>query len=188
MIEAKRALPYAECESAIVLHIVSALPLPPVLFDIENLASSHRLAGPEWLCRFPGVLTFAFPADVNVYEFLVGVYMRYVQNIARQGIYISAADLLLTAESHLCCAGLDRVMYACWDYLLQVPAACPAEDKLLTLACTFLSRCGYTDLFSGKFWPYIQVFMQGRFMSSVMVVNGINCIWRDIQRSMYEDK
>lgn len=188
LIEAARALPYAERESGIVLHIASALPLPLVLSDIENLASSHRLAGPEWLCRFLGVLTTAFPADVNVYEFLVGVYMCYVQNIARQGIYLSAADPFLTAESHPYSAGLDRVMYACCDYLLRVPAACLAEDKLITLACTFLSRCGDTDLFARKFWPYMQLFMQGRFMSSVMVVNGINCIWRDVQRRMYEDK
>jgi len=188
LIEAARALPYAERESGIVLHIASSLPLPLVLSDIENLASSHGLAGPEWLCRFLGILTTAFPTDVNVYEFLVGVYMRYVQNIARQGIYLSTADPFLTAESHPFSAGLDRVMYACCDYLLRVPAACPAEDKLITLACTFLSRCGDTDLFVSKFWPYMQLFMQGRFMSSMVVVNGINCIWRDVQRRLYEDK
>lgn len=188
LIEAARALPYSERESGIVLHIASALPLPLVLSDIENLASSHRLAGPEWLCRFLGILTTAFPADVNIYEFLVGVYMRYVQNIAHQGVYISACDPFLTAESHPYSAGLDRVMYACCDYLLRVPAACPAEDKLITLACTFLSRFGDTDLFVRKFWPYMQLFMQGRFMSSVVVVNGINCIWRDVQRRLYEDK
>ena len=186
LIEAAKSLPYAERESGIVLHIATALPLPLVLTDIENLASSHRLAGPEWLCRFLGIMTTAFPADVNVYEFLVGVYLRYVQNIARQGGYRSAADPFLTAESHPYSVGLDRVMYACCDYLLRVPAVCSAEDKLITLACTFLFRCGDTDLFIRKFWPYMQLFMQGRFMSSMVVVDGINCIWRNVQRRLYE--
>ncbi|PQK87718.1 MULTISPECIES: hypothetical protein [Pantoea] len=188
LIEAAKSLSYAERESGIALHIVSALPLPLVLSDVENLASSHRLAGPEWLCNFLGMLTTAFPPDVNIYEFLVGVYMRYVQNIARQGVYISVSDPFLTAESHPYGVGLDRVMYACCDYLLRVPAACSAEDKLITLACTFISQSGDSDIFISKLWPYMQRFMQGRFMSSVVVVNGINCIMREVRRRLNESK
>lgn len=96
--------------------------------------------------------------------------------------------LILMAESYPNSAALDRVMHACCDNRLQVPAACPAEDKLITQACTFLSCYGDTDLFARKFWPFTQLFMQGRFMLSVMVVNGINCIWRDVRRSMRELK
>lgn len=182
LVRAAHCLTYDSRESGIVLHIASALPLPLILSDVENMASSPRFEGPEWLCRFLGVLTPALPADVNVYEFLVNVYMRYVQKIARQGFSACLADPFSTAEAYPFAAGLDRVMYACCDYLLRVPSSCSAEDKLVMLTCTFLSRSGDTDLFVRKFWPYIQLFMHGRFMSSAVVVERINDTWRDVQR------
>ena len=182
------ALAYDTRESGILLHIDSALPLPLILSDVENMASSPRFAGPEWLCRFLGVITPSLPAGVNVYEFLVSVYMRYVQKIARQQVYACGADPFSTAEAFPFAAGLDRVMYACCDYLLRIPASCTAEEKLIVLTCTFLSRCGDTELFVRKFWPYVQLFMQGRFMSSAVVVEGVNGTWREVQRRLYQDK
>ncbi|MEN4931813.1 hypothetical protein ABEI22_22220 [Erwinia billingiae] len=188
LVKAAHELPYDTRESGIVLHISSSLPLPLILSDVENLASSPRFAGPACLCRFLGMLTPGLPAHVNVYEFLVSVYMHYVLKIARQGIFACGADPFSTAEAFPFAAGLDRVMYACCNYLLRVPASYSAEDKLVELTCTFLSRCGDTDLFVRKFWPYIQLFMQGRFMSSAVVVERINSTWRDVQRCIDQDK
>ncbi|MBK4769022.1 MAG: hypothetical protein FT726_04985 [Pantoea sp. Morm] len=186
LIEAASTLPYADRESGIALHIYSAMPLPLILSDVENLSSSPRFAGPEALCRFLAILTPTLPGEVNVYDFLVSVYLRYVQKVAHEHVRLSCVNPFLTAEACPFSAGLDRVMYACCGYLLRTGGAGSSEEKLIALTCTFLSHCDDTDLFVRKFWPYIQLFMQGRFMSSAVVVEGVNSIWRDVQRRLRE--